>query len=85
MSRWSNRWNQNRWLEDKKIKISDNTTLIATTKEGQVYLLGNVKEMSEKFRLFLNLEKTKVKMQTSHQMGGWSKGSSWGKNQTNER
>ena len=42
------------------LRYANDTTLIASTKEGLACLLGVVKEVSEKFGLFLNIKITKV-------------------------
>ena len=42
------------------LRYADDTTLIATTKEGLDCLLGTVKEVSENFGLFLNFKIPKV-------------------------
>ena len=47
-------------LKVNNLRNADDTTLIATTKEGLACLLGKVKAVSEKFGLFLNLKNTKV-------------------------
>ena len=47
-------------LKVKNLRYADDTTLIATTKEGLACLLGKVKEVSKKCGLFLNSKKTKV-------------------------
>ena len=47
-------------LKINYLRYADGTILIATTKDGLVYLQGRDIEISEKFGLFLILKKTKV-------------------------
>ena len=47
-------------LKVNNLIYADDTILIATTKEVLACLLGKVKEVSEKFGLFLNFKKAKV-------------------------
>ena len=46
-------------LKVNNLRYADDTTLIATTKEGLACLLGKGKEVSEKFGLFFILKKLK--------------------------
>ena len=47
-------------MKVNNLRYADDATLIATTKEGLVFLLDKVTEVSEKVGLFRTFEKTKV-------------------------
>ena len=53
-------WNQNFQKNINNLRYADDTTLIAESKEELKSLLIRVEEMSEKARLKLNFQKTKI-------------------------
>ena len=57
---WSTNWNQDFWRSVNKLRYTDDTTLMAESKEELKTLLMKVKEEGEKAGLKLSIQKTKI-------------------------
>ena len=57
---WSTSWNQDCWEDINNLRYANDTTLKAESEEELKSLLMKVKEESEKVRIKLNIQKTKI-------------------------